>query len=63
MCVAIEAVILVGVYFVGIEQGRQAAFNEPGAFNAQQPQQPNPTASTPAALTPLMPSNGIGVGP
>ena len=27
MCVAIEAVILVGVYFVGIEQGRQAAFN------------------------------------
>ena len=50
MCVAIEAVILVGVYFVGIEQGRQAAFNEPGAFNAK---------------TPLMqkPSNGIGVGP
>ena len=65
MCVAIEAVILAGVYFAGIEQGRQAAFNEPSAFNAQQPQQPNPTASTPAALTPLMqkPSNGIGVGP
>ena len=48
MCVAIEAVILAGIYFVGIEQGRQAAFNESGAFNAK---------------TPLMPSNGIGVGP
>ena len=42
MCVAIEVVILAGVYFAGIEQGRQAAFN---------------------AKTPLMPSNGIGVGP
>ena len=48
MCVAIEAVILAGVYFAGIEHGRQAAFKEPSAFNAK---------------TPLMPSNGIGVGP
>ena len=50
MCVAIEAVIVAGVYFAGIEQGRQAAFNGPSAFNAK---------------TPLMqkPSNGIGVGP
>ena len=50
MCVAIEAVILAGVYFTGIEQGKQAAFNEPGAFNAQQPLMQKP-------------SNGIGVGP
>ena len=50
MCVAIEAVIVAGVYFAGIEHGRQAAFKEPSAFNAK---------------TPLMqqPSNGIGVGP
>lgn len=54
MCVAIEAVILAGVYFAGIEQGRQAAFNEPSAFNG-------PSAFN--AKTPLMPSNGIGVGP
>ena len=48
--VALEGVILVGVYFAGVDHGREAAFNGSGAFNAK---------------TPLMqkPSNGLGVGP
>jgi hypothetical protein len=56
MCVAIEAVIVAGVYFAGIEHGRQAAFKQSSAFK-------EPSAFK--AKTPLMPkpSNGIGVGP
>jgi hypothetical protein len=48
--VAFEGVILVGVYFAGLDNGRKAAFNDIGAFNSSRPLMPRP-------------SNGVGVGP
>ena len=48
--VALEGVILVGVYFAGLDNGRKAAFNDIGAFNSSRPLMQKP-------------SNGVGVGP
>ena len=52
--IAFEVVLLMGAYTLGAFNGKQAAFNK-GAFNAG--------AFNRQGVLPVVPSNGLGVGP